>query len=1489
MATIPDRGRGGGNYRGRGRGRGNFGGPNPDERLWGFGRGAGRGQADRGGLGGAKGQGESRGGGALGQGNRSDQGGRVGHREGVQVMGRISDDEKRQIREAARPTTIQISNEGTDDIIVASPANEFVRHFAQIVLTKPEFTDFQSLGQIRRFVNSCLLSFSNHHSVDTSDLLSALASWQGQERLKDILRMPIDIDAANIYGKLSFQFVVLPLVGVLTRESICQFGMDGATNAIYATVYAHRQNFIKDGIIPNMKRLLERGSLKDQSPGATQIQWEDKYLCVVPSLAIVRLIYQIVFRIRDARTDLARTVRTLVIQVHTCAKNFNKTEWDRRVNAVMVQEVKRLQRIVSDAEDNNVSLLDVTAADPGARSDSAHSKTQLRHSFDPPGKRSANGPSHDNDHVEIAEINIIPTEQEITCSRPPFLPSNGVPDAPHFLAHGWKRQVDTHFRLYREDMMDPFRRSMISFVAVLQHPPFEEEARLLDIKELRKVIAGHVSLNVYGNVQVLGMTTEKNIDGNIGIEFSQPPEILRIANKSQRTDFWERSKNRLIHGGLICLVGRDQSALGSGQNAFTPITQLVPAVITRRETESLAKNDKVAQISVTLADPLQYLLLLSSGKRWFIVESPGTDFGSYRPILKALQHTIPASLPFGKYLAPTAEEQAKIKNIKSFVDPPIYARAPTFHFNLSVLLNGRKWRLDVSNTISIEKTISTLQKDSTLDDSQAKALVETLCREVALIHAPPGTGGTLIGLSLVEVLRANKARSECGPILYICSTNDVLDRFLEQCLDKGVFDIVSVGSGSNSKRLGQYNLEALLGDFTRPYQVEQDLKEVTESLDSDAKKIGSLERTLKGDCMQWNHVQSYLEQDYPKLYKQFGKATNDAHQSSDDKVNHEDAKRSFDDWRSGLDIQEKTAHDEEAKNMLKNNATDPESSPPDYQKTPSTTRSVGLLLDGDIWNMSMNERKNLLDQWRSKVQGILMAQLGEAIKHVETLNVKKKGAMDEIRRRILRQCSVVGMTTTGAAESQELIRKLAPKIIIYEGAGQVLESHILCTLAPSVQHLILIGDHKQLRPRIETYNLSSDSPIGKKYNLDMSLFERLTTSATTPLPMSVLTTQSRMRPCIADLIRQPLYPNLEYGENTHSYPPVCGMGENLYFMNHDHPEDTKEMNGIQSYSNNSEVSMAKVLTKYLTKNGYDQAGDIVILTPYLGQLSKLREALRSKYVLVISGSDQEQLDQAELEEGDENQESVHVQGGPAIKVNNDSTQTQLTLGTVGNWKGEEAKIVIVSLVRNKEYNDSSTSGRIGFLKSPNLTNVLLSRAQHGMCIIGNADLMERETSGIWPSVIKELRDHNRIGSGLPLVCHLEDIEHRLIKCYRLCDRLLPDCLHACQRQCRQSCGDCLELVGSIELACGHTFEKPTCHQTRNPSMIFCKAKVARKSPTCEHHCPVATDASTLALPARKVPITASAKRNATTISSAVTGATRLVTQIQTVLHANGAV
>jgi superfamily I DNA and/or RNA helicase len=75
---------------------------------------------------------------------------------------------------------------------------------------------------------------------------------------------------------------------------------------------------------------------------------------------------------------------------------------------------------------------------------------------------------------------------------------------------------------------------------------------------------------------------------------------------------------------------------------------------------------------------------------------------------------------------------------------------------------------------------------------------------------------------------------------------------------------------------------------------------------------------------------------------------------------------------------------------------------------------------------------------------------------------------------------------------------------------EVLEAHILATLSPQTQQLILIGDHQQLRPKTQVYDLAMESEKG--YNLDLSMFQRLIQAG---VPHHVLSVQRRMRPSIS--------------------------------------------------------------------------------------------------------------------------------------------------------------------------------------------------------------------------------------------------------------------------------------------------------------------------------------------------------------------------------------
>jgi superfamily I DNA and/or RNA helicase len=87
----------------------------------------------------------------------------------------------------------------------------------------------------------------------------------------------------------------------------------------------------------------------------------------------------------------------------------------------------------------------------------------------------------------------------------------------------------------------------------------------------------------------------------------------------------------------------------------------------------------------------------------------------------------------------------------------------------------------------------------------------------------------------------------------------------------------------------------------------------------------------------------------------------------------------------------------------------------------------------------------------------------------------------------------------------------AAQIVVVEEAGEVFEAHVLASLSRATEHLILVGDHEQLRPKPNRYELQAIS--GRRLDLDVSLFERLARTPT--FPRATLAIQRRMRPDIS--------------------------------------------------------------------------------------------------------------------------------------------------------------------------------------------------------------------------------------------------------------------------------------------------------------------------------------------------------------------------------------
>ena len=179
-----------------------------------------------------------------------------------------------------------------------------------------------------------------------------------------------------------------------------------------------------------------------------------------------------------------------------------------------------------------------------------------------------------------------------------------------------------------------------------------------------------------------------------------------------------------------------------------------------------------------------------------------------------------------------------------------------------------------------------------------------------------------------------------------------------------------------------------------------------------------------------------------------------------------------------------------------------------------------------------------------------------------------------------------------------------------EEAGEILEAHILTALTPSVKQLILIGDHRQLRPKVNNYALTVAK--GDGYNLDVSLFERLVLAK---VPHTILQKQHRMRPEVSSLVRRLTYPELEDADTTKARPALRGFQDSVIFVSHSHPEinagkiaDRRDGDAKSSKENVYEADMVLQCVRYLGQQGYGTE-DIVILTPYLGQLFLLMKTL----------------------------------------------------------------------------------------------------------------------------------------------------------------------------------------------------------------------------------------------------------------------------------------
>lgn len=361
---------------------------------------------------------------------------------------------------------------------------------------------------------------------------------------------------------------------------------------------------------------------------------------------------------------------------------------------------------------------------------------------------------HDNDRLDISDIKILPTTEEIRSDHEEFLPSTD-PDQPHYLSDPSQRHLDTHFRLLRHDIFGELKETLGSLMTTVEASPALLADTMLTLGNLRAYTYPR------SRISYISFDNKRGIEARVSF-----PQLLQLRKRSpsERRTWWEASK-RLEEGGLLCLLFLD-----NGKSSSLLLTVSDKCADTKKDF-TLSSDAFRATISAKLAatsqDDVTKMTWLSRNKiQCMLIELPGILVATFIPILENLQNMQRSSrLPFRQWLLPRAEHGQEVQHIPA----PIYAKATSFSFGLKPILkdDGEDILVTSRTSVSDRSVIAEIERRTGLDSGQSSALVAALTREYALIQGPPGTGKSYLGVQLMRVLLAQKDVANLGPIVVV--------------------------------------------------------------------------------------------------------------------------------------------------------------------------------------------------------------------------------------------------------------------------------------------------------------------------------------------------------------------------------------------------------------------------------------------------------------------------------------------------------------------------------------------------------------------------------------------------------------------------------------------------------------------------------------------------------------------------------------------------
>ncbi|CAF0774800.1 unnamed protein product [Didymodactylos carnosus] len=1025
------------------------------------------------------------------------------------------------------------------------------------------------------------------------------------------------------------------------------------------------------------------------------------------------------------------------------------------------------------------------------------------------------------------DLSVIPTMNEILEQQTVYLRENiinGVYEsADHYL--------DVHFRLLREDFVEPLREGIDHFICA-------KEQRNLNVR-------------IYKNVR------------NLGPRITKSSLVYEIQLDPQTTSkiYWENSR-RLIYGSLLAITN----------DGFKTC-----ALVTVEDRTDIQKNSTLfvrGHYGINYnANHLHISQLLLSSQLTMLETT--AYFESYRPVLSALQQIQAAQFPLAPY----------ILKLDKDVIPPSYVNATTKYDFTPLLVKpnarvttttamGGQFNIQYSENVQRTYTsVTLLNKDEwptseqmKLNSSQRDALELALTKKVALIQGRLiRVGGrcknpVIQPFSLIEARKrsrehrltprhlfeqkrqimnkkhdAEKAVQEKEALIKQSKTNilrlsllmteniidvdhwtSLLSRNRGSLSETVLIDWLGIGTNVFDDDESNNLLEVIESDIPipiipkllmgqgKPDQEAEDRRQLEEAIRMSLETNDIQLESIQNDQEDQNEEEEEEERrrlEDVEIDEEFHSFSSKSSLSSQSSVTSED-----------VNVGEANDKEYEWHSAMKNRKRKQLISKIINTRTTLTDDDVEQIHE-NLWNLSMKQRRNLYQYWLSKFQ----QNCADLIEHGRKLFEEcSREYLDYLKLedyQILKDAVIVAMTTTCAAQYFNVLQRLGSKIVIVEEAAEIFEAHVICSLSPQCEHLILIGDHVQLRPNPTVYRLA------KTFNIDVSLFERFVQNK---FPSVRLNIQHRMRPEICELMKH-FYTDLENHDSVKTErEQIVGIKDNLFFINHSYNEEI--VSEGSSRSNPYEAHYIVELAYYLIKQGYTTS-QITILVMYLGQRQLIVKLTRQRPLL------------------------------KGIKTM-----------TVDNYQGEENDIILLSLVRNNSTND------IGFLKIKNRICVALSRARCGFYIFGNLRMLQ-EANEMWKNIATTLIAMDAVGKALRLVCarhpddlffadspqsflkrpeggcdkmcdarlkcghqcvlccHNYDQQHEKIECKKQCNDRLP-CGHLCNRLCSHTGkhGPCRVMVEKVIADCDHSV-KVQCSVI--PSRNDCKQLVPARLP-CDH-------------------------------------------------------